>query len=142
MNTNRLNFMFAMIVSMVAILFPQTMNAQEAKLKVAVVVSTLNNPWFVVLANTAHDRAVELGYDATIFDSQNDTAKEAANFENIIAGGYKAILFQSHGCERIRGERRKGQGRGHPGVLHRSRRSIPRMPRACQMLLRTVIPAV
>ena len=34
-----------------------------------------------------------LGYDATIFDSQNDTAKEAANFENIIASGYKAILF-------------------------------------------------
>src|SRR5580692_4502843 len=67
--------------------------ADAAKKKIAVVVSTLNNPWFVVLANTAHDRAVELGYDATVFDSQNDTAKEAANFENIIAGGYKAILF-------------------------------------------------
>jgi ribose transport system substrate-binding protein len=34
-----------------------------------------------------------LGYDATIFDSQNDTAKEAAHFENLIAGGYKAALF-------------------------------------------------
>ena len=38
-------------------------------------------------------RRLELGYDATIFDSQNDTAKEAANFENIIADGYSAILF-------------------------------------------------
>lgn len=64
-----------------------------AKTRIAVVVSTLNNPWFVVLAETAKARALELGYDATIFDSQNDTAKEAANFENIIAGGYKAILF-------------------------------------------------
>src|SRR5690348_9785327 len=63
------------------------------KAKIAVVISTLNNPWFVVLGNTAKARAEELGYDATVFDSQNDTAKEAASFENIIAGGYKAILF-------------------------------------------------
>src|SRR6185369_8335240 len=63
------------------------------KAKVAVVISTLNNPWFVVLGDTAKARAIELGYDATVFDSQNDTAKEAAHFENVIAGGYKAILF-------------------------------------------------
>jgi ribose transport system substrate-binding protein len=61
--------------------------------KIAVVISTMNNPWFVVLGETAKARAIELGYDATIFDSQNDTAKEAANFENVIAGGYQAILF-------------------------------------------------
>src|SRR5262249_327565 len=64
-----------------------------AKQKIAVVISTLNNPWFVVLGETARARAIELGYDATIFDSQNDTAKETAHFENLIAGGYKAILF-------------------------------------------------
>ena len=63
------------------------------KQKIAVVISTLNNPWFVVLGDTAKARAIELGHDATIFDSQNDTAKEAAHFENIIASGYKAILF-------------------------------------------------
>ncbi|TAK94002.1 MAG: D-ribose ABC transporter substrate-binding protein [Verrucomicrobia bacterium] len=65
----------------------------SAKQKIAVVISTLNNPWFVVLGETAKARAIELGYDATIFDSQNDTAKEASHFENVIAGGYKAILF-------------------------------------------------
>jgi ribose transport system substrate-binding protein len=64
-----------------------------AKAKIAVVISTLNNPWFVVLGETARARAMELGYDATIFDSQNDTAKEASHFENLIAGGYKAVLF-------------------------------------------------
>jgi ribose transport system substrate-binding protein len=68
-------------------------DAPAAKQKIAVVISTLNNPWFVVLGETAKARAVELGYDATIFDSQNDTAKEASHFENVIAGGYKAILF-------------------------------------------------
>ncbi len=64
-----------------------------AKKKIAVVISTLNNPWFVVLGETARDRAVELGYEATLFDSQNDTSKEAAHFDNVIAAEYGAILF-------------------------------------------------
>jgi ribose transport system substrate-binding protein len=80
----------AIVITMV---FPQISRAEDAKQKIAVIISTLNNPWFVVLGETAKERATELGYDATIFDSQNDTAKEAANFENVIAGGYKAILF-------------------------------------------------
>ena len=81
-------------IFLATLLFSPSTHAQSPeKPKVAVVVSTLNNPWFVVLGDTAKARAIELGYDATIFDSQNDTAKEAANFENIIAGGYKAILF-------------------------------------------------
>lgn len=61
--------------------------------RMAVVVSTLNNPWFVVLANTARDRARELGYDTTIFDSQNDPAKESQHFDNLISSGYAAVLF-------------------------------------------------
>lgn len=86
--------MFAALLAMVAILFTQPAAAADSsKGKIAVVVSTLNNPWFVVLAETAKARAIELGYDATIFDSQNDTAKEAAHFENLLAGGYKAVLF-------------------------------------------------
>ncbi len=61
--------------------------------KMAVVISTLNNPWFVVLGESAAERAKELGYEATIFDSQNNTSKEAEHFENLIAAGYDAILF-------------------------------------------------
>ncbi|MBM3878449.1 MAG: D-ribose ABC transporter substrate-binding protein [Verrucomicrobia bacterium] len=76
-----------------ACLFVLTAAAQPAKPKVAVVISTLNNPWFVVLGDSAKTRATELGYDATVFDSQNDTSKEAAHFENVIAAGYRAILF-------------------------------------------------
>ncbi len=67
--------------------------------RVAVVVSTLNNPWFVVLAETARDRAVELGYEATIFDSQNDPAKESVHFDNLIASGYSAVLFNCTDAE-------------------------------------------
>lgn len=71
----------------------------ESKGKIAVVISTLNNPWFVILGETAKDKAVELGYEATIFDSQNDTAKETDHFDNIIAAGYKAILFNPTDAE-------------------------------------------
>ncbi len=66
--------------------------AEEPK-KVAVVISTLNNPWFVVLAEAAAENAQSYGYEAKIFDSQNNPATESDNFENLIAGGYDAILF-------------------------------------------------
>jgi ribose transport system substrate-binding protein len=66
---------------------------EKSKPSIAIVISTLNNPWFVVLADAAKERAEELGYTATVFDSQNDTARETATFENIIAGDYGAILF-------------------------------------------------
>jgi len=65
----------------------------DATPKMAVIISTLNNPWFVVLAESAAKRAQELGYEATIFDSQNNSAKEAEHFDNVIAMGYNAILF-------------------------------------------------
>ncbi|WP_146514824.1 D-ribose ABC transporter substrate-binding protein [Rubripirellula amarantea] len=61
--------------------------------KVAVIVSTLNNPWFVVLAESAKENAEALGYDTVIFDSQNDPSKETAHFDNVIASGYSAVLF-------------------------------------------------
>lgn len=66
---------------------------KESKEKIAVVISTLNNPWFVVLGESAKARAEELGYEAVIFDSQNNSSKETDHFDNIIASGFKAILF-------------------------------------------------
>jgi ribose transport system substrate-binding protein len=98
-----------------AILSTQSSSAQSAsKGKIAVVVSTLNNPWFVVLGEAAKARATELGYDATIFDSQNDTAKEAANFENIIASGYKAIVFNPTDANSSIANVRKAKDAGIP----------------------------
>ena len=63
--------------------------------KIAVVVSTLNNPWFVFLAETAAAKAKALGYEAKIFDSQNNTSLESDHFENIVVAGFDAILFNS-----------------------------------------------
>jgi len=90
-----LRLAWALALAIVFFLSPAPAVAQPAaaKTKIAVVISTLNNPWFVVLGETAKARAIELNYDATLFDSQNDTAKEASHFENLIAAGYKAVLF-------------------------------------------------
>src|SRR5690242_19200477 len=67
--------------------------------KMAVVVSTLNNPWFVFLAEKAAAKAKGLGYDTKIFDSQNNTALESDHFENAIASGFQAILFNPTDAE-------------------------------------------
>ena len=67
----------------------------QRKKTMAVVVSTLNNPWFVFLAETAAAKAKALGYEARIFDSQNNTALESDHFDNIIVSGFDAILFNS-----------------------------------------------
>jgi ribose transport system substrate-binding protein len=67
--------------------------------KIAVIISTLNNPWFVVLGEAAKEHATRLGYDVVVFDSQNDPAKEAAHFENVVASGYAAVLFNPTDAE-------------------------------------------
>lgn len=59
----------------------------------AVVISTLNNPWFVVLGEAAVKQCEALGYKTTLFDSQNNPSKEAEHFDNILASGYSEILF-------------------------------------------------
>lgn len=83
------------LLLLVLMIFAACHNGGAAKQpkKIAVIVSTLNNPWFVFLAQTASTEAKKLGYETRIFDSQNNTALEADNFENAIASGYNAILF-------------------------------------------------
>lgn len=81
------------LLTFTLISFLTSCKTDNSKEKVAVVISTLNNPWFVILGETAKQRANELGYEAVIFDSQNNPSKETEHFDNIIASGYKAILF-------------------------------------------------
>jgi len=85
----------AMVLGMIAVCSAgcKTNTASNTPKKIAVIVSTLNNPWFVFMADKAAARAKELGYEAKIFDSQNNTATETEHFENALASGYNAILF-------------------------------------------------
>lgn len=59
----------------------------------ALVVSTLNNPFFVTLKEGAEAKAKELGYELTILDAQNDSAREMTNVEDLTVKGVQAILL-------------------------------------------------
>lgn len=91
---------FVWMLALSVLLLPACRNnAPAGKKKMAVIVSTLNNPWFVFLAEKASAKAKELGYETKIFDSQNNTALETDHFENAIASGYQAILFNPTDAE-------------------------------------------
>ncbi len=83
----------SLIILTVVFVFGCSSKEKSEKPKIAVVVSTLNNPWFVMLAESAAENAEKLGYEAKIFDSQNNPAIESDNFENLISSGYDAILL-------------------------------------------------
>lgn len=89
--------------------------ANEGKSKqIAIIVSTLNNPWFVFLAETAKEEAESRGYVARIFDSQNNTSVEANHFENAVALGYDAILLNATDSDGSIANARKAMEAGIP----------------------------
>ena len=80
----------ALIVAIVAF---STMSAVAAQKTVGLVVSTLNNPFFVTLKDGAVSKANKLGIKLVVLDSQNDPAKEIANVEDLLSRGVSAILI-------------------------------------------------
>ena len=60
---------------------------------IAMVVSTLNNPFFVSMKEGAENKAQELGYKLIVLDSQNDPSKELSNVEDLVIRGVKTILI-------------------------------------------------
>lgn len=68
----------------VAAVFAATTMTAQAQETLALVVSTLNNPFFVTLKEGAEAKANELGYKLLVLDSQNDPAKELANVEDVL----------------------------------------------------------
>jgi ribose transport system substrate-binding protein len=65
----------------------------ESTGRVGLVVSTLNNPFFVTLKEGAEAKANEMGMEIIILDSQNDPAKELANVEDLVVKGVDVILI-------------------------------------------------
>lgn len=61
--------------------------------KIALVVSTLNNPFFVTLKDGAEAEAQKLGYDLVVLDSQNDPAKELSNTEDVLGHDIQVLLI-------------------------------------------------
>jgi len=64
-----------------------------AKDTIALVVSTLNNPFFVSMKDGAQKEADKLGYNLVVLDSQNNPAKELANVQDMTVRGTKLLLI-------------------------------------------------
>lgn len=61
--------------------------------KIGLIVSTLNNPFFVDLKSGIESEAKKLGYDVVVLDSQNDPAKEVSNMEDISVKDVDLVLL-------------------------------------------------
>lgn len=61
--------------------------------KIGLIVSTLNNPFFVDLRDGVIKKAKELGYEVVVLDSQNDPAKEVSNMEDITVKNVDIVLL-------------------------------------------------
>jgi ribose transport system substrate-binding protein len=109
----------SIFIALLMLLAPSIVRSQPsgaAKPQMAVVVSTLSNPWFVVLADSARDRAAELGYEVTIFDAHDDFAQETAIFDKILAGDFRAVLLNATDSNRSVTNVRRAKEHGIPVV--------------------------
>ena len=80
--------------TLLAAVFAASLSAPAmAKDAIALVISTLDNPFFVTLKEGAEKQAKALDYDLVVLDSQNDPAKELANVEDISVRGVKILLI-------------------------------------------------
>ena len=68
-------------------------NTNSDTQKIGLIVSTLNNPFFVDLKTGIEHQAKKLGYDVVVLDSQNDPAKEVSNMEDISVKDVDVVLL-------------------------------------------------
>ncbi|SHK36439.1 ribose-binding protein [Clostridium cavendishii DSM 21758] len=67
--------------------------SKKDKPTLGMVVSTLNNPFFLSMKDGAEKKAKEMGYNLVVLDSQNDPAKERSNVEDLVQLGIKALIL-------------------------------------------------
>lgn len=68
---------------------------------IGLVVSTLNNPFFVDLKDGAQAKADELGATLVVLDSQDDAATELSNVEDLINQGVDLIMINPTDSEAV-----------------------------------------
>ncbi len=73
----------------------------ESDVTLGLSLSTLNNPFFVTLAEGAQSAADAAGVELIIVDAQDDPAKEATNMEDLISQGVSAILVNPTDADAI-----------------------------------------
>ncbi|OWZ83033.1 ribose ABC transporter substrate-binding protein RbsB [Natranaerobius trueperi] len=73
----------------------------EDKETIGLVVSTLNNPFFVSLEEGVEEEAEDMGYDLTVLDSQDDSSQELSNVEDLVQQEVSLILINPVDSEAV-----------------------------------------
>lgn len=66
---------------------------QKDNKKIGMIVSTLDNPFFVSMKVGAQKKAKSLGYDLVVLNSSNDPSTERSNVEDLVQQGVGAIII-------------------------------------------------
>jgi ribose transport system substrate-binding protein len=88
----------------------------QAQESIALVVSTLNNPFFVTLSEGAEAKAQELGYELLVLDSQNDPARELANVEDVLNRDIAVLMINPTDSDAVRSAIRAANRQNVPVV--------------------------
>lgn len=83
---------------------------------IALVVSTLNNPFFVTLKEGAEAKAAELGHELVVLDSQNDPARELASVEDVLTRNVDLIMINPTDSDAVRSAIRAANRRDVPVI--------------------------
>lgn len=75
----------------------------EGDAVIGLIVSTLNNPFFVDLRDGAQAKADELGVKLVVLDSQDDSGREASNMEDLISQKVQLILINPTDSDAVAG---------------------------------------
>src|SRR5690625_100036 len=65
---------------------------EKEDIKIGLSVSTLNNPFFVTLRDSAESKAEELGYEIVSADAQDDPSKQLSDIEDMLQQDIDVLL--------------------------------------------------
>ena len=91
-----------MILSLAACSSGEVLDTPDVQ-TIGLVISTLDNPFFVDLQTGAQEKADEIVAKLVVLDSQDDPAKEMSNVEDLISQGVSAIMINPTDSDAVAG---------------------------------------
>jgi erythritol transport system substrate-binding protein len=92
-------------------------NAQSEKKLIAIITASLDNPFFVTMADTAKAEAEKLGYDTLVVSHNDDVNKQDELFDTAIAKKAAAIILDNAGADATVAAVQKAKDAGIPTFL-------------------------
>ncbi len=90
---------------------------ESGKKLIAIITASLDNPFFVTMAETADKKAKELGYDTWVVSHGDDANKQNELFDTAIAKKAAAIILDNAGADASIAAIKKAKEAGIPSFL-------------------------